>query len=703
MSGIDKIINDNFFLIDSNNLTSVKEKFYGYAIGEHGIIQDGNIEYNTNLGKCGAYVHVKVTDKYININQDFIGSYGLYLYKYEDFFAISNSFLKLVEYLKYNHPISFNKDFADAFLFAPLSSFVLNETLINEIEMLPDNCDIIIDKKDKSITYNKIDYQEYTLYLDSKEGMDVLDKWYDKWINILRFIRSKTNDIVFELSGGLDTRIIAALWLSANINLNKIEIRSYLRSPEDLRIASLIANNFKFNLNNQFPIYKQYLYDTKDTLDISFYPKLGFNKEMYYQGNIFLNPLYVFTGMGDLRRYPNQNIKEYIEGIVSPLRKYGDILLKPSLNLLNKGLDALSDEPYIQNEYDLTAAMYKKARYRHHFGKASVENYLINRISLSPIIDPELNKLNVITNECDDELLLMIMILVRFCPSLLNYEIEGNRKFNQETVEYAKKINNKFPLVKKDYDFVEGPDVEERNNVTGPKSEFKNPDEYMKKIFSLDAFEKEFEKYYSKEIYEDIKRSVKNKTKFPVSNIHSAITIIKYMNDVKFSEYKNYSSYFDWLKSYDINYYGDYGMETDLNSINSLYKYITARIDIKNHGTDKNKIKIVKNSDSYSMVQTPMWFEDEFGQGTVIQSKKGNLNITIECINQGNLKIWLRGIDFRNGNKRIPIYVKYLNLTINNEKIIEKPIIACHDEPFVYEMSVGDLKKVDISIIWETL
>ena len=142
--------------------------------------------------------------------------------------------------------------------------------------------------------------------------------------------------------------------------------------------------------------------------------------------------------------------------------------------------------------------MYKKARYRHHFGKASVENYLINRISLSPIIDPELNKLNVITNECDDELLLMIMILVRFCPSLLNYEIEGNRKFNQETVEYAKKINNKFPLVKKDYDFVEGPDVEERNNVTGPKSEFKNPDEYMKKIFSLDAFEKEFEKYYSK-------------------------------------------------------------------------------------------------------------------------------------------------------------------------------------------------------------
>lgn len=258
-------------------------------------------------------------------------------------------------------------------------------------------------------------------------------------------------------------------------------------------------------------------------------------------------------------------------------------------------------------------------------------------------------------------------------------------------------------MAKKDYAFVEGPDVEERNNVTGPKSQFINPDEYMKKIFSLDSFEKEFEKYYPKEIYEDIKRSVKNKTKFPVSNIHSAITIIKYMNDVKFSEYTHYRSYFDWLKSYDINYYEDYGMEMDLNSINSLYKYITARIDIKNYGTDKNKINIIKNSDSSSEVQTPIWFNDESGQGTVILSKKGNLNITIECINQGKLTVYLRGIDFRSDNERIPIYVKYLDLTINNEKIIDKPIIAWHDEPFVYEMSVGDLKKVDISIIWETL
>ena len=137
----------------------------------------------------------------------------------------------------------------------------------------------------------------------------------------------------------------------------------------------MIANDFNFNLNNQFPIYKKYLYDTKDTLDISFYPKLGFNKEMYYQGNIFLNPLYVFTGMGDLRRYPNQNIKEYIEGIVSPLRKYGDILLKPSIDLLNKGLDALSDEPYIQNEYD----------FKNHLNGTYINNYNLQNKNIVPL------------------------------------------------------------------------------------------------------------------------------------------------------------------------------------------------------------------------------------------------------------------------------------------------------------------------------
>ena len=81
----------------------------------------------------GECYYVKVDDTEIKLLQDFNGSYGLYLYKSNDYFAISNSFLKLVEYLKDKHPISFNKDYADAFLFTGLCSFAYGETLVNEI------------------------------------------------------------------------------------------------------------------------------------------------------------------------------------------------------------------------------------------------------------------------------------------------------------------------------------------------------------------------------------------------------------------------------------------------------------------------------------------------------------------------------------------------------------------------------------------
>lgn len=135
-------------------------------------------------------------------------------------------------------------------------------------------------------------------------------------------------------------------------------------------------------------------------------------------------------------------------------------------------------------------------------------------------------------------------------------------------------------------------------------------------------------------------------------------------------------------------------------TLNNLETYNTARIDIKNQGNELNSIKIIENSDSSSDVLTPEWFKDKLGMGTVIQSNKNHLNIKIECINEGKLRIVLRGIYFKENNKRIPIYVKYLDFQVNNERIFQEPITVWHDEPYIYEIPVSDLEKVDISINW---
>ena len=95
MSKSNKLIEDEFFVIDSNNLNNINQKLYGYTIQDENIIFNNEVDVN-NLNENGSYVYVDVNDSEIKILQDFNGCYGLYLYKSEDYFATSNSFLKLV-------------------------------------------------------------------------------------------------------------------------------------------------------------------------------------------------------------------------------------------------------------------------------------------------------------------------------------------------------------------------------------------------------------------------------------------------------------------------------------------------------------------------------------------------------------------------------------------------------------------------------
>ena len=74
-----------------------------------------------------------------------------------------------------------------------------------------------------------------------------------------------------------------------------------------------------------------------------------------------------------------------------------------------------------------------------------------------------------------------------------------------------------------------------------------------------------------------------------------------------------------------------------------MEKYITGRIDLKNFGSEYNSIQIVKNTDSTSKVEYPRWFKSDNGEGIIVQSKKMHLDLIIKCVNDGLLKIWLRG------------------------------------------------------------
>lgn len=713
MSKSNKLIEDEFFVIDSNNLNNINQKLYGYIIQDETIIFDNEV-YGNNLNENGSYIYIDVNDTEIKISQDFNGCYGLYLYKSEDYFAISNSFLKLVEYLKNIKPISLNKDYANSFLFADLYSFSYEETLINEIKTLSRNQKVIIDKKNKTIDFKKIDYKEHTIDLDSKEGFETLDKWFYKWTNIIRNIKSKTNNLSIHLAGGLDTRIILALVLSSNIGLDKINVFSYTDDKhthkEDYIIASEIAEKFNFELNKSvFSGDIDKFTDVNTSLDISFYPKLGFHKQMYFKYFKFSEPVYSITGSGGdfIKEMENMYYKprnEFLKLIKNRFNQSSDITSSVE-KIAKSSLDKLSDNyPNVDSD-DLPSILYRETMARNHYGKINVESYLRNMVSLTPLIDSDLYKLKLTTPKCKDKNLLMTIIFSRYCPELLDLPFEGNKKIDEKTIEYAKELNEKYEFIKCENEFISGPQI--KNPIEYDESLKSNKaDELLKKTFNSNSFEMEFKKYYPSTLYYKILELTERISYYPLTHIYSAIGIFKIINLVKFNELefnkiKNYNN-LEWIEN---NFLKDEIDEKNnflnISAQKLLKNYNTCRIDIKNYGNSKNSIDIISNSEN-TKINFPNWLKDKSGTGITIQSDFNYIDLKIKCINDGILNINLRSIDIRDKkDKRFPIYIDYTTLIINSKEYITENKLTWHDEPYIIKKDVKNNELITIHVEWQ--
>lgn len=249
-------VEKEFFLIDSDNLQNVETKLYGYSFQESGIYENDNLTETavSGLNGCGVYIYVEEKDGKITIQQDFNGSYGIYLFRKGDYFALSNSFLRLLEYVKVRYPISLNRDYANCHLAEWYSNHVAySDTLVQEIQTLGRDIVIEIDILGKELVFRTVDYRESSLWINSAEGIEALDRWFLRWTNIFRRLKQKTDQIIMDLSGGFDTRIMFLLMLQSGIDLNEIYVRSInddlYTHKEDYKIASEMAEYYGFKLN----------------------------------------------------------------------------------------------------------------------------------------------------------------------------------------------------------------------------------------------------------------------------------------------------------------------------------------------------------------------------------------------------------------------------------------------------------------------
>ena len=108
-------VEQEFFLIDSDNLAKVKPRLYGYSIQADGIYEECNLtpEAVDGLDGRGCYVYIDVRDGQITIQQDLNGCWGIYLFRHGDYFALSNSFFRLLDHVKFLYPLTINRDYCN--------------------------------------------------------------------------------------------------------------------------------------------------------------------------------------------------------------------------------------------------------------------------------------------------------------------------------------------------------------------------------------------------------------------------------------------------------------------------------------------------------------------------------------------------------------------------------------------------------------
>ena len=533
------LIEDNFFIIDSNNLDTIKSHLYGFSITKTGILTD---KYYQKLGKYedpspqGCFILIRKFSNEIKINQDYFGSFGLYFYEniIKNYFALSNSFLLLEKHLKGKQNITFNKDYADNFIISGLCSPSINETLIEEIKKLPSNVEIIINIRENILRMNYIDYKENTIPLDSEQGLKKIDDWVDKWGYIFRSLKKQTDNFAFDLTGGFDTRLVFSILLSSGLDIKNIHIKppdeksaDYI---EDFKIVSNMTSKFGFKFNIYHLDNQTTNFSLNDSLFSSMYPKLGIHKEFNLQKKFYKKPRFIISGSGgeNIRGYPGYPIEVYFENILYQtkiIKNHENEFFNSTYWLCNRSIEYLKSLKKYNNNYEIAADFYEKGRSRSHFGTEVVEKFLSNVYLIQPLIDPDIKQIKFdISGKYPHDLI--AFIYYRYAKDLIYFQIQGNRYINPESIRKAEELNNKIEVykIKKNLNKKFYIDINRKypDKIT---YENKTAEDYIKELFKSDVFIKNINKVYDNNVYNWVKEYSTNSINSPLRLVNGLIAI----------------------------------------------------------------------------------------------------------------------------------------------------------------------------------
>jgi len=446
-------IEQNFFVIASDNFQNFSRRIYGYVIKDNTmyhnyIFPDRVPEFSEE--NMGYFTLINCEANKITISMDAMG-YGLvYYFNNGEFWAASNSFYKLMTYLKTRVRLGFDREYG--YLFAGIPHYATCthiRSLVNEIKLLALNEQIVIDKANNAMTVKKLQFSSI-VKLGTPESLQIIDDWAHKWIRTIRELVESGQHVNVQLSGGFDSRFVMALVLASGIDMRKINIESSVNMKEDFAIASQIAEHYNFKLNSGVMAgYKQHRMGLQSILDANVYARLGNHKEIlpYNHYTWFEKPIFMFGGYGCMRCWFQDSTDGFIRFC------YRDCIdTETSKKTIAEVYEETFD--YIDKRFDYSITRksnflnytYNYGKGRYNYGTSIQILGAGNQFMCSPIADPVLIRIDPIFEGNDDYDILYSYVLYRFAPDLLNFPIDKNRCFKPESVAKAKKLSDSFPL-----------------------------------------------------------------------------------------------------------------------------------------------------------------------------------------------------------------------------------------------------------------
>lgn len=127
------------------------------------------------------------------------------------------------------------------------------------------------------------------------------------------------------------------------------------------------------------------------------------------------------------------------------------------------------------------------------------------------------------------------------------------------------------------------------------------------------------------------------------------------------------------------------------------------RMDFKNHGEKDNQLEFTQHNQGIR-ISKPNWMKNDEGTGYTISSRSGKENLVLKCVNNGNLRIIFRAMDYRDiNNKRIPVYIDYYKIVINNENVLNTHKLAWHNEPISFSKKCNNSDEFHIMAHFHTI